>query len=175
MSIFRTRETLFSIVKILILGSYLNQNLIILNDLKKYLRERGFHKTYLAKDLIKGSLISSLSSRAKSRSIYNQIKELMLRFDFNIFILFSNRNRKNERILEIYNRENESTIIELSSLVNSEIFEEKTKRTLVFLPKGYNPTMVEGFISQKKLNIFEYENEYEIFQKTFVFIKQNIR
>jgi len=173
MTIFRRRESLSSNIKILLLGSYLVRNLIVLENLKNYLRERGFLKTYIAKDLIEESIISSLSSRAKS--IYNKIEELMVKFDFNIFILFSNRNRKNERFLETYNRENESTIIELSSLVNSEVFEEKTKRTLVFLPKGYNPTMVKGFISQKKLNIFEYENEHQIFQKTFVFVRQNNR
>ena len=158
MPLFVDISKLISKVKILVYGSYHPDNLPILVNLVSFLKEKGFINTFLAKELIK--IPQELKSENKNAFIYNEIKKKMLETDFNIFILFYNKN--------------DSVIVELSSLVDSENFEEKYEKTLVNLPFDYDYTIVKGLISEYKLNIFRYNNEFELEQFCFSFIKRNL-
>ena len=143
------------------MGSYHPSNIQVLLDLKERLIEKGFTRTYLAKDVIEEEL--DYENKDKLAKFYSIIKFEMFKSDFNIFIFFGEPNK-----------ENESTIIELSSLVNSEQFSKKINKTLLLFPSNFSSSMLEGFARSEKLNIFIYEDETQIFLKCFVFIKQNI-
>ena len=151
----------FSRYQILILGSYHPINIQVLLDLKERLIERGFTRTYLARELIKEEF--DYNNKDKLAYFYSKIESKMFNSDFNIFIFFAEPNK-----------ENESTIVELSGLVNSEQFSKKINKTLVLFPSNFSSSMLEGFVKTKKLNIFIYENEIQIVLKCFVFIKQNL-
>jgi len=151
----------FNRYKILILGSYHPNNIQALLDLKGWLIERGFTRTYLARDIIKEEF--DYDNKDILANFYSKIESEMINSDFNIFIFFREPNR-----------ENESTIVELSSLVHSEQFSKKIDKTLVLFPSNFSSSMLEGFVTSNKLNIFIYEDEIYIFPKCFAFIKQNI-
>lgn len=144
-------------LKILIFGSYHKNYESILVKLVCYLRRKGFKKTGLAKHPFKNTI--GLSYEEKMSLAFSKIEKKMLNADFNIFIFFPN--------------ENDSTLVELTSLVKSSRFSDKKNKTLVILPKNYNASMLIGLIGQNKINIFRYSNEYMIFQYCYVFIKRN--
>lgn len=114
MSHFLENQIKYPKISVLILGSYLPKNLAHLYELKAYLKEKGFKNTKLANDLVNNS--------NGNQSILSEIKELMFKTDFNIFVLFSNRNDPS------YNGENESTIVELDLLIHSDYYSEKKKK-----------------------------------------------
>ncbi len=158
---------IFKEIKILILGSYLPKNLKILEGLKQFLRRKGFENTYLGKDLKESDLSVSIKNKS---NLYKRIESAIREFDFNLFIFFHNINSNKIK----YKKENESTIIELSSLLHFEDYKNKENRTLVLLPKDYNSTMLLELIEEKRVNVFNYENLQQIYPRCFIFIKQNI-
>ena len=85
----------------------------------------------------------------------------MEKFDFNIFIVFPEHNN--------------SVIVELSSYVKSELYNIKREKSVVLLPFEYGYAMVEGLIFQKKINTFRYNNEVEIKQYCYTFLKTNLK
>lgn len=112
------------------------------------MREKGFKSTNLGKDLID----ALNGSKKEMDEIYKIISDLMLHSHFNIFIVFHIINSNLSR----YKRENESTIVELTSLMSSNESSNKIKTTIVFFPESYPSSMLEGLIMNKKVNIFEY-------------------
>ena len=134
--------------KIIVFGSYQPENIKILELLVQYLVDNGLKETFLAKDL-----------ENPFQSIYKKIKKLMKDYDFCIFVFFSNGN--------------DSVALELTSFVLSDLFEKKSSRIMVYLPYGYDYSMVKDFISEFNLNVFEYQNEFQIVSHCFNFIKRN--
>ena len=57
------------------------------------------------------------------------------------------------------------------SLVESNYFKGKEAKILLFLPKNYSSLMLEGLITIKKLIFFSYDNELDIYQKSFAYLK----
>jgi len=145
-------------LRILVFGSYHKDNEPTLLKLINYLRKKGFKKTTFAKHLFKD--IEGLSYEEKMGIALNKIEKKMLKTDFNIFVFFSIAN--------------DSTIVELTSLVKSVHFSEKKSKTLVILPREYNASMLVGLIGQNRLNIFRYNNKNMIYQYCYSFIKRNI-
>jgi len=141
---------------ILIFGSYHKDNEPILVKLICSLKKRGFKKTRLAKHPFKN--INGLSFEEKMGIAFTKIENKMKKADFNIFIFFD--------------KENDSTLVELTAFVKSPHFSDKKKNTLLILPNDYNASMLIGLIGQNRLNIFRYNNEYMIYQYCYVFIKR---
>ena len=142
---------------ILIFGSYHKDNEPILVKLILSLKKRGFKKTRLAKYPSKN--INGLTFEEKMGIVFTKIEKKMKKADFNIFILFD--------------KENESTLVELTAFVKSPHFSDKKNKTLLILPKNYNVSMLIGLIGQNKLNIFRYNNDYMIYHYCYGFIKRN--
>ena len=154
--------------KILILGSYIPKNFEILTKLKNNLINRGFLLTNLANDLVR--IPSDGSYVEKMAIVLSLIKEEMYSSDFNVFIFFTNQ----EEDRELFKSENESTIVELMTLLESKYYEQKKNKILAILPMNFSSSMLEGQISLKELNVFEYENEVQIYQSCLTFISQQI-
>lgn len=155
-------------VKVLILGSYVPQNFKILEELKKSLIEKGFKKTQLGRDVI--GVPPKTPYDAKLAYIFEKIKNSMLESDFNIFIFFS----PIDSTKLSYSNLNESTSVELASLVESTTDSNLFRRIIVFFPKDYYSSMVRGLVFSRNLNVFEYHNCYQIYTKAYTFIKQNL-
>ncbi len=141
----------------MILGSYNNENEQILIKLKCFLKGKGFKNTQLAKHPFEKT--NGLSYEEKMCIALNKIEKKMLEADFNIFVFFPS--------------ENDSTLVELTSLVKSAQFSDKKEKTLVILHKNYNASMLMGLIGQNKIIVFRYNNEYMIYQYSYGFIKRN--
>jgi hypothetical protein len=143
--------------KILILGSYDNKrNRMILENLRDYLREKGFTKASLANDLI--NIPKNLDCR-KTEFITREVDKLLANSDFNIFVLFDL---------------NDSVIGELMTHINSDKFKKKPNHTIIYLPHGYSPTYIVGKLEEKELNTFEYDNEIQLQKDCYVFIKTRL-
>ncbi len=149
----------FRKIRILLLGSFYPRHFLVLNELKASLISKGFKSTNIASDLVE--IPSDMTSDEKNAHILLKIKDLMIESDFNIFIFFSEG-------------KNESTIVELTVLVESDYLREKLLKILIFFPRHYSSTMLEGLISLKKLKVYYYETESEIHQISFRYLKRTI-
>ncbi|MBD3211674.1 MAG: hypothetical protein GF311_03625, partial [Candidatus Lokiarchaeota archaeon] len=149
-------SSIYKSIKILLLGSYIPENLRVLEKIKNDLKSKGFENTYLGKDLRK-----NWDNSKNISDIYVKIEKAIQEFDFNIFVLFHNISSPATR----FKQENDSTIVELMSLICSGTYSEKRKRTLVFIPQGYISSMLKGVIESKRVNIFEYDNYQQIYKK----------
>lgn len=160
-----TNESLKKI-KILLLGSYQMPHFNLLERLKQFLKNNNLENTFLARDLVETP--EEEDTFENLGFIEQKIEEIMKRFDFNIFLLYD------ERISEktTYHT-NESTITELTSLIHSNEFQNNMKQVLVCYPTHYYSSMLFGKIYSKKVNVFEYENEIQLFRNVFIYIKQN--
>ncbi len=158
MNIFTNPKDLFKNRRIVIFGSYHPNNKPVLDRLVTYLRQRGFQQTKLAIDIIK--IPEKIEEETYEASILSEIEEIMHTVDFNLFILFPNNNN--------------STLIELTSLIKSLEFPVLREKTLVIINRNYNVSMLKGLLEKDKVYTFFYDNEVEICQKSYVFIKQNI-
>jgi hypothetical protein len=145
-------------VKIIVYGSYHPTNKPILDSLVKYLKDKGFQDTKLALDLI--TIPEKGLSEDYEAIILTQIEELMNEVDFNIFVLFP--------------KENNSTLIELTSLIKSDMFSTKKDKTLVILNRNYNVSMLLGLLKRDEINTFRYDSAFEICRKAYIFIRQNL-
>lgn len=146
--------------KVLVLGSYHPDNKPVVDGLVKFLREKGFVNTFLANEVIHEPSEDLLKEKDRNAYIYTEMVKLMRNSDFNIFVLFLEKNN--------------SVIAELSSLIHSQYFEEKSNKLIVYIPYNYNYTVSRGLISEKKLNVYIYNDENEIYQHCLVFIHRNI-
>ena len=145
--------------KILILGSYHPQNYLYLNELCTFLKKKGFLNTFLARELVKTKHISEFDHNIpKMEFIFTEIEKLMNKADFLLFVFF-----------EDYN---ESVIVELTSVLKTKNF--KDNQTVALIPNNYNISMLEGLISQQKLNVFRYYSFSEILEYSKNFILRNI-
>lgn len=167
MDYFYDISALLKKVKILILGSYIPQNFKLLEALKIFLIKKGFENTKLGRDIIE--VPSGTIFDANLAYIYEKVKEAMLESDFNIFVFFS----PIDQTKISYSNINESTSVELTSLVESTTDNKINSRLIIFFPNGYYSAMVQGLTISKKLFIFEYNNSYQIFMKAYTFVKQN--
>ncbi|MHA1291911.1 MAG: hypothetical protein ACTSQJ_04485 [Promethearchaeota archaeon] len=159
MSLFIEINKIYYKVKILILGSYHPKYKPILNNLVEFIRGKGFKNANLAEELIKIS--KKKLGEERRGSLITEIEREMKYSDFNIFVLFPNKNN--------------SVIGELTWLIRAEFYENKQKKVLVLMPFDYNYTIVLDIIEKnKKVNCFRYSNEIELQQKCFVFIKTNL-
>ena len=146
--------------EILVLGSYHPINKPIVDRLVKFLRKKGFLNTFLANEVIPEPSEDVLKEKDRSAYIYTEMVKLMENSDFNIVVLFPEKN--------------DSVVAELSSLIHSDYFEEKSNKLMVYIPYNYNYTVSRGLISEKKLNVYIYNDENEIYQHCLIFIHRNI-
>jgi hypothetical protein len=158
MSFFIDLKNLYPKIKILILGAYNYEYKPILDRLVNILRDKGFKQTYLTSQIIKEPKVNSEVDR--EAYIYEEIENIMLDFDFNIFIIFPNKNN--------------SVIAELTSFTKSKEFKEKSNRVIVYHPHDYYYTIVKGLIIKNKLVTFAYLYYEQIYQHCFYFIKRNL-
>jgi hypothetical protein len=141
--------------KVLIFGSYKPNKIDVLIELKQILIDKNFINTYLASDLT--DTPQDISYEQKMSIIYGQIKKLINEFDYHIFLLFDD--------------ENESALIELSTVLNCPAFSERTDKILVLLPKNLNISMLIGMLTLNGVCIFRYRDISEIFDYTYSMIK----
>lgn len=146
--------------EILVLGSYHPINKPIVDNLVKFLKERGFLNTFLASEVIPEPSEEILKEKDRNAYIYTEMVKLMDNSDFNIFILFPEKN--------------DSVVTELTSLIHSNNFEEKSDKIIVYIPYDYNYTISMGIMSENRLNIYVYNDESEIYQHCLTFIYRNI-
>ena len=146
--------------EILVLGSYHPINKPVVDRLVKHLREKGFVSTFLANEVIHEPSEDVLKEKDRNAYIYTEMVKLMKNSDFNIFVLFPEKNN--------------SIIAELSSLIHSKYFEEKSNKLIVYIPYNYNYTVSRGLMSEKRLNVYIYNDENEIYQHCLIFIHRNI-
>lgn len=158
MNLFTNPKDIFKNYRIVIFGSYHPNNKPVLDRLVNYLKQRGFQQSKLAIDLIK--IPDKLEDVAYEAYILSEIEKIMHEVDYNLFIFFPN--------------DNNSTLIELTSLIKSLEFPTLRERTLVIINRNYNVSMLKGLLEKDKVYTFFYDNEIEICQKSYVFIKQNI-
>lgn len=158
MNLFTNLKDIFKNYRIVIFGSYHPNNKPVLDRLVNYLKQRGFQQSKLAIDLIK--IPDKLEDVAYEAYILSEIEKIMHEVDYNLFIFFPN--------------DNNSTLIELTSLIKSLEFPTLRERTLVIINRNYNVSMLKGLLEKDKVYTFFYDNEIEICQKSYVFIKQNI-
>ncbi len=158
MSTFFNPLALFKVRKVIVFGSYHPNNKPTLDYLVNYLKERGFQNTKLAIDII--NVHNSKKTAELEAYILSEIEKLMQEVDYNIFVFFPS--------------ENNSTLIELTSLIKSPAFEMKREKTLVCLERNYNVSMLTGLIQKGKIYTFFYDNIIELCQRAFIFLKQNI-
>ena len=69
---------------------------------------------------------------------------------------------------------NDSCIIELTCLVNSGEYHKYSDKILVLFPKNYNSSMLIGFISKYRLNIYSYDDFSELCKYCYTYIKRNL-
>ncbi len=159
MTVFIDLSAIYRKLNILILGSYSPENKPVLDNLAIFLRERGFPHANLANELINEP--KNVSEGLKNINNLSQIEELMKKSDFNIFILFPEKN--------------DSTIVELTKFVGFSEYDKKREKTLLLLPNDYDASMVIDLIGQKTINCHRYiDNIAEIQQRCLVFIKTNL-
>ncbi len=158
MNLFTNPKDIFKNYRIVIFGSYHPDNKPVLDRLVNYLKQRGFQQSKLAVDIIK--IPDKLEDVAYEVYILSEIEKIMHEVDYNLFIFFPN--------------DNNSTLIELTSLIKSLEFSTLRERTLVIINRNYNVSMLKGLLKKDKVYTFFYDNEIEICQKSYVFIKQNI-
>ena len=161
-------ESILSKIKVIILGSYIPENFKVLIELKNFLINQGFQNTFIGRDLV--SIDGNLNYRDKMAKFLFDIKNQMLKADFNLFVFFHNIDNEDNR----FKKENESIIVELMALVETPKYSEKENKTLVYFPYNYSSSMLEAIITQKKINIYEYQNTQQILQKSLSFIKYNL-
>ncbi|MHA1793042.1 MAG: hypothetical protein ACTSVI_10390 [Promethearchaeota archaeon] len=158
MNYFTNISTKFKDVSILILGSYRPDNIEILQNLRNFLKKKGFENARLANDVEKN--IQGDSYGEKMGAILAKIVDIMLMSEFNIFVIFDEAN--------------DSTLIELGEFVSSNEFLNKKSKTLVFLPRHYDKSMLVGYIHNKKINVHQYDFGSDILQFCLTFITNNL-
>ena len=142
--------------QILILGSYFPNKIDFLNEIQIGLIKQGFTNTYLAKDLINPPKDANIKT---NRYFYSRVEDLMLNFDYNIFILFENNN--------------DSVLIELATFLKSPKYSVKKDKCIVIFPNNYNISMLLGILEQQEVKIFRYCDRFEILEYCKRFILLN--
>ena len=142
--------------QILILGSYFPNKIDFLGEIKIGLREEGFSNTFLAKDLINPPNDENIEINSY---FYSRVEDLMLNFDYNIFILFEENN--------------DSVLIEFATFLKSPKYSLKKDRCIVIFPNNYNISMLLGIIEQQEVKTFRYRDRFEILEYCKRFILLN--
>lgn len=157
MSVFLDFSKILAKNNVILLGSYSNVPYRVLECLKTYLIRKGFINTSIAVDFIK--IANEKPFEEKMGKVLADIIKSMKKSDFCIFIFFENE-------------KNDSVIVELASLIQSSAIRSDNK-VLVILPRYYFSSMLTGLITNKKLNIFRYDDFIDIFQFCFSYLKRN--
>lgn len=146
------------VIKVLILGSYHPDFLPILTTLQQSLNESGVMNAFLARDVI--SMMNLDEHGDIMAYVLTEVENQMNAADFNLFIFFPSRN--------------DSTAVELTTFVKSVSYKQKMEKTLVFLPRSADLSMISGLISREKVNCFRYDTDFDIYSYAILFIKRNL-
>lgn len=157
---FKSLNINYTHTEILVLGSYHPENKPVVDELVSILREKGFLNVFLANEVVQEPSEDILREKDRNAYIYTEMVNLMKNSDFNIFLLFPEKNN--------------SVVAELSSLIHSEYYEKKFNKIIVYIPYDYNYTVSKGLISENKLNVYTYNDENEIYQHCVNFINRNM-
>ncbi len=157
MTFFLDYSKILKITKIILLGSYSDGPFRVLECLNTYIVRKGFINTSIAANFI--TIINEKPYAEKMGKVLEDIIKDMKISDFCVFVFFENE-------------KNDSVIVELTSLIHSSAIRVDEK-ILVILPRNYHSSMLTGLISNKKLNIFRYDDVFDIFPYCFSYLKRN--
>ncbi len=161
MSFFRDNSKYYKDLNILILGSYDPQYFHIVQEMKQVLIKEGFSNAEIGSDIPEENFLEKSELGLEYiQKTYLKINRAMKQVHFNLFLFFDTKN--------------ESTQTELMSLIQDNYLKENSEKVLVFFPANLYATILEGFVSFNKLNVFRYQSEVEIYQKSINYLRQNI-
>ncbi|MHA1697139.1 MAG: hypothetical protein ACTSUG_17950 [Candidatus Helarchaeota archaeon] len=154
-----------SAVKILIFGSYIPKYLIQLKNLQRELKDDGYKKTSLVYELTEN--YENLSYEEKMDIIFQKIEELMLEYDFFIFVFFEEEEKKKKIV-------NGSLLVELTTFLNSKNYQHEYRNSITLIPKNFEVSMLTGIMHNRKIQIFKYFDFFEVSPYIINFIAQNL-
>jgi len=159
---------------ILILGSYSTKNYHILDKLQQALVENSYINARLISQFDEMDSIRRICSRLgknpaeRNQMFYEFVEERMGQTDIRVFVIFSSIATKTTY-------EDESTIVELITHLESDQYKKNPENTLLLVPDNYKSNIIEGIAEDSNLNVIRFSKTEEINSKVIGFIESNIR